>query len=429
MTSSPSTKYDHAMNGTEQEVLTSPFITTSDVMNQLNMHLAKLSSADDDDAAVAPMRPRFELQKRLPDGSAIPASAEEIAANDFKTKLEQCATFVSRLATPDDRTHWAETQRRLGNVLFGRGDYRGAMDVYLTCLVVKENTPDFVHGTLLPVLNNLAQCTTQLGMHKKTVVFCDMALEAAAAASSRTVQGPEFPNDDAKDAREAAVNDSFNQDATNDRAAVDPIALCKIHFKKAKALRLTGEYVPARAALDASLDQLEKKERELASQSGVTTTTEARMNALSLEPYQQALQKEYRHLDTAEREARRNRQRQKRAMQKVLSSSGSTKATKASNDAASDVRNRDDASSPLYGDLSTQATPRQYSTLRARKNIGKDVASPRYLRDGQQQNAPRKELRVSYSRYYWDMVARVTTLLLRLLGDDESDQDQKSSEQ
>uniref|UniRef100_A0A7S4EM31 Uncharacterized protein n=1 Tax=Pseudo-nitzschia australis TaxID=44445 RepID=A0A7S4EM31_9STRA len=139
----------------------SPFITTSDIINRLNTELSDLSSACNNNngtdmsvssisstntptSASQQQQPRFELQKRLPDGSAIPATRDETAAADFKTKLEQSAKFVAQLESPHDRHLWAEQQRLVGNEHFKQGDYKGAMDIYLTCLVVKENTPEFV---------------------------------------------------------------------------------------------------------------------------------------------------------------------------------------------------------------------------------------------------------------------------------------------
>ena len=154
-----------------KQELVSPFITTSDIVNNLNKQLAMLSDGivgggEEDSTsdtatnigntgpleALSSLRqkPRFELNKRLPDGSAVPATPEEISAADFRTKLEQAASFVSQLATPRDRQYWAEQQRLLGNRYFESADYKSAMDVYLTCLLVKENTPDFVQVTLFP---------------------------------------------------------------------------------------------------------------------------------------------------------------------------------------------------------------------------------------------------------------------------------------
>lgn len=173
----PSIDTGNSDDDDRQKPPVSPFITTSDIVNQLNKQLALLtapsepsdgvgrggswsdgsvhgSSSNNNNSIISlenlRQQPRFELQKRLPDGSAVPATADEISAADFKTKLEQAAKFVSQLATSRDRQYWAEQQRRLGNSYFASGDYKSAMDVYLTCLLVKENTPDFVNLTLVP---------------------------------------------------------------------------------------------------------------------------------------------------------------------------------------------------------------------------------------------------------------------------------------
>ena len=427
--SSSKEDHPHSDGDDDQQIPSSPFVTTSDVLKQLNKHLSNLSSPDDDDDAHMMKPPRFELQKRLPNGSAIPASPEEIAAQDFKTKLEQCAAFVAKLATPSDRQHWAERQRQMGNACFGRGDYKGAMDIYLTCLVVKENnnTPDdFVNDTLLPVLNNLAQCTTQLGMHKKTILFCEMALEEAARAVGQ--QPPAVGNNETDDsaATTTTKEGGDSDEETTRNCTIDPIALCKIHFKKAKALRLTGDYGVARATLNASLEQLEKKEREFAA---AEETSEASQNTLSLEPYQQAIQREYRHLDTAEKEARRNRQRQKRAMQRVLSSTSNSAVKTDSKTASSDTHSSSNTNTPrpLYADLSTNAEPRQYSRLRARKNVGKSAeSSPSFTQSRHQSNKHEKK-HPSYSQYYWDMVARAARFLLHVLGDEEVENEEEKA--
>jgi hypothetical protein len=89
-----STDDNHDDDVAEEEVNeppASPFVTTSDVMNQLNKHLASLSSPED-----AHLKPRFELQKRLPDGSAVTASQDEISAADFKTKLEKSISIQQK---------------------------------------------------------------------------------------------------------------------------------------------------------------------------------------------------------------------------------------------------------------------------------------------------------------------------------------------
>ena len=60
-----------------------PFVTTSDVLNQLNKNLKELSLPGEES-----LEPRFELQKRLPDGSTIPASKSDLSASDLQNKLE-----------------------------------------------------------------------------------------------------------------------------------------------------------------------------------------------------------------------------------------------------------------------------------------------------------------------------------------------------
>lgn len=234
-----------------------PFVTVSDVLNQLNQNLKALSTADDF------CEGRFELQKRLPDGSTIPASPADIAYSDLQTKLDQCAKFVASLSQKD-KAIWAEDQRHVGNAYFHKAEYQTAMDIYLTCLLVKEDTAEHLNQTLLPVLNNLAQCTLQLGMHKKTIEFCNIALEEIAKYRD-----------------------------------VDPLSTCKIYFKRAKARRLTGSYFEARHDLNQASSCLHLVE--------------------DVAPFQQALDKEYRCLKAAENEAQKNEQRQKQGLQKEMS--------------------------------------------------------------------------------------------------------------
>mmetsp|Transcript_23105 Transcript_23105/g.54820 ORF Transcript_23105/g.54820 Transcript_23105/m.54820 type:complete len:523 (+) Transcript_23105:78-1646(+) len=477
-----------------KQELVSPFITTSDIVNNLNKQLAMLSDGAPGEGegststtttsigstgpleALSSLRqkPRFELNKRLPDGSAVPATTEEISAADFKTKLEQAASFVSQLATPRDRQYWAEQQRLLGNRYFESGDYKAAMDVYLTCLLVKENTPDFVQVTLFPVLNNLAQCTLQLGMYKKTIAFCSIAIEEMGKIHNKSNNNKTAGEEVVFSEVTATVNDMFvaarnnnnNMDGkttkkndekehqssspnNNATAVIDALALCKIYFKKAKAERLSGLYEESRQDLNYSLDFLEQKGHEVKSSSSTVATAataatttnsssdrvvdednnrpnEENNDDISLEPYHRAIQKEYRSLDIAEKEARKNRQRQKRAMQKVLSSSETKIQSK------NDDSNSSNKSSPLlYGDrisfsssMSGGGGPssesRQFSTLRARRVTNNKTTT------FSTNTSSNEDDNYSYQhviRYYWDMVARVTQSLLIILGDDEVEED------
>ena len=339
-----------------------PFITTSDVLNQLNKNLKELTLPGEES-----LDPRFELQKRLPDGSTIPASQADLSASDLQNKLQQSAKFVSQL-TPSDKLIWAEKQRLSGNSLFQRGEYKAAMDIYLTCLVVKEtnnnnnnnsnnnsssskdNGIGFLSRTLLPVLNNLAQCTLQLGMHKKTIEFCKIALEEISKV----------------------------QDHQDD--PIDPIIICKIYYKRGKAKRLSGQYFEARDDLNQSLIQLEEKGKDDPDQ---------------IKPFHQAILKELRHLETAEKEGRKNKQRQKRAMQKALANTNTS--------------TKDDATQTIKA-------PRQYSTIRARKKATVPIKNSVQKVEEASSNTPE----LSYWQYYWLVVERVAESLLIMLGDEET---------
>eukprot|EP00934_Nitzschia_sp_Nitz4_P001597 Nitzschia sp. Nitz4//scaffold73_size107353//3397//4572//NITZ4_004305-RA/size107353-processed-gene-0.158-mRNA-1//1//CDS//3329557431//1597//frame0 len=356
-----------------------PFVTTSTVLNQLNDQLKKLSLPEDS------LEPKFELQRRLPDGSTIPASKADIEYSDLQTKLQQSAVFVANL-DPSDRLVWAEAQRQAGNSYFSAGDYKTAMDTYLTCLVVKEESVQFVRSTLIPVLNNLAQCTLQLSMRKKTIEFCQIALEEM---------------------------DKFSQDLIQ---TDDWIARCKIHFKLGKAQRLTGHY-------RASRSELGKASHCLVS---LTTAKDGiAMNAHDVQtmiaPFEQAIEKEISRLDISEESARKNIERQKRAMQQVLSSSNASRgAQQASNAAGSSV----DATGHTKNERDhshEQPEPiREYSSLRIRK---KD-RSEKNETPSKINNAPGAALetsqQMSYAAYYWSVVARVAETILLWLGDEDT---------
>ncbi|VEU41628.1 unnamed protein product [Pseudo-nitzschia multistriata] len=388
----------------------SPFITTSDIINRLNSQLSELSTfANETDLASSQQQqPRFELQKRLPDGSAIPATQDETDAANFKTKLDQSAKFVSQLESPADRQYWAEQQRLIGNGFFQQGDYKAAMDIYLTCLVVKENTSGFLRDTLLPVLNNLAQCTLQLGMYAKTILFCEMALEEVSKAKQQGwVEGI--------DAKEKQQNEqevpAGEKSTTARRDLEDAIVLCKIYFKRGKALRLKGHYKEAREAINCSLDCLAGKDGKPSASSFSATDGDAIGNvdsSISLTPYRKAIKKEFRFLDIAEKEGKRNRDREKRAMQTVLSLSPTTSLELDPSTSQGKSRKRS-APQPLY---QKSSEPRQFSRLRARKSPStfKQQDDPNVLVGDDSPMA-------YYSRYYWSMVARVAKALLVMLGD------------
>lgn len=359
----------------DEEVPTStklPYVTTSDVLKQLNKNLKDLAATDDESSPLAGFEPRFELQKRLPDGSTVPASSADLAASDLNTKIQQSAKFVTEyLDSDEERAKWAESQRQVGNTYFAKADYRNAMDVYLTCLVVKQDNEVFLNQTLLPVLNNLAQCTLQLSMHKKTMEFCDIAFEEI----------QKFP------------------------VTVDPVVKCKIYFKRAKARRLRGSYGFARDDLNTASSCIDAAQQWQSSKNDEKD---------SFVPYRQAVQKEFRLLESAEKEARKNRQRQKRAMQKALwAPEDSSKANSSLSEAfvhasASDMSHASPSEKP--------SASRKYSTLRARKPAADAEMSS--SQDRKEMEDIRDDW--SYWQYYCLVVARVAEALLIWLGDEET---------
>jgi hypothetical protein len=184
--------------------------------------------------------------------------------------------------------------------------------------------------------------------------------------------------------------DKQQSQSQNDTNVVDPTVVCKLYFKRAKARRLTGDYALAREDLNQSVQHLSTIDDDDCTM-----------------PYQQAIQKEFRHLEAAEKEGRKNRQRQKRAMQNVLSTTNGDDKKK---------ETTTNTTTPAIYDATTEP-PRQYSTLRARRKTSEAAA----VQQGKQPlPQPAKSVQdLSYWQYYRLVVARVAETLLMWLGDDD----------
>jgi len=160
---SPATTSDRDQQHQQQELYgmnsqssSSPFTTATDVIGALNRALSELYDDDGDDGTTAASggataagqnepikkannnknKPRFELQKRLPDGSARPATELEQKAANVETKMKQVAEYVRNLKTKQEKMDFAERHRQYGNTLYAHRKYEDAIDVYLTCLTV-----------------------------------------------------------------------------------------------------------------------------------------------------------------------------------------------------------------------------------------------------------------------------------------------------
>jgi tetratricopeptide (TPR) repeat protein len=215
--------------------------------------------------------------------------------------------------TPKKKIEWAQYQRIEGNNLYKKGDYRAALDVYLTCLVSKTDDEEFVSLVFLPVMNNLAQTCLQLKMYLKAEQFCTMALEEISVIH----------------------NDSGAQ------------LVAKLYFRRGRARRLSGEYAQARQDLESALlllleddDSTEKK----------------------------AVKREFQLVQRAEREGCRNQKRQERAMKQILGGRVDTTITPDEKQAGhfnpGSIASSLKSCSGLYQDVRTRRT---YSTLTAKR--------------------------------------------------------------
>lgn len=199
--------------------------------------------------------------------------------------------------TPSQKLEWAKDQRMEGNKLFVKKEYKEAMDVYLTCLVAMDKI--ISHGDdskrndgisneklksssiqrkkieselQLPVLLNLSLCTLKLGMLNKTQQFCNLALDIPC--------GRKNP---------------------------------KVYFRRGKARMLMGLYHDSRLDFDLALQILSNEANDI-------LNTNFSSSNIENERYKEkeAVLKELRKLDTLEKSAKINSNRQKKAMKSLL---------------------------------------------------------------------------------------------------------------
>lgn len=276
------------------------FFTTSDLMKKMNAAMKDNGSSLPSDTG------GFELQRKLPDGSYRPAEEGEMAAADFQTKLKQAAEMTAML-TPQQKLQWAKHQRKEGNKIFAAGEYKDAMDVYLTCLVAmdqssKENennmkavgeeeceepiqTAQIEEEIKLPVLLNLALCALKLGMLSKAEKFCNYAMEMDVGKRS-----------------------------------------VKANFRRGRARMLMGHYVSAELDLARAL--------ELNDEAATSDLKEVQSE-------REAILREMEKLDRLVSQAEKNEETQKKAMERVFQSTSnnvngvSSTANETANDSGS----------------------------------------------------------------------------------------------
>lgn len=212
-----------------------------------------------------------------------------------------------------EKLEWAQKMRLEGNKLYNEGDYREALDVYLTCLVAKCDDPSFTPLVFLPVMLNIAQCSLQMGMMRKAIEFCNMALD-------------EVDNNDDKEQ--------------------PPSLVAKLYFRRGRAQRLSAEYNEATSDLQTALRLLENDKSS---------------------PEYKSVEKEIQLVQRAETEERVNEKRQQRAMQQLLgggaSSTTAVSATSSDSTTRLDVGTMHEMSS-LY-ENNNGGNKRAFSTVRA----------------------------------------------------------------
>ena len=169
------------------------FFTTSDLINTMNTSIQQTNPN-----LPSPQSGGFELQRKMPDGTYRRADESEIASANFQSKMKQSSELIKSL-NPQQKIEWSKYQREQGNVLFSKGEYTEAMDVYLTCLVAMDNSSQDASLEIdsdnkqqqqqlllkkqidteikLPVLLNLALSALKLGMLSKAEQFCNYAID------------------------------------------------------------------------------------------------------------------------------------------------------------------------------------------------------------------------------------------------------------
>jgi tetratricopeptide (TPR) repeat protein len=293
----------------------------------------------------------FELQTRLPDGSTRRATESDLAAADLQAKLQQAAKQVASLQRDQERFAWAEHQRQaVGNPLYQAKQYQSAMDIYLTCLLSKpseetsscRHLKEFQTRVYLPVLNNLAQCTLQLGQYRKAEQFCSMGI-----------------HDDAmKDDGETRNLATANKDENHDGILQHRQQYAKLYYRRGKARRLQGHYTTSRQDLECAMQMLKPQETDIALHNDDDDT----MNSESDQQQRLAIQREMVALQKSIQQAKQHRQQQQVAMQRLLTTTSTTaKAAKFKNTAT--FKNKAECVPPCM-----PSKRRAFSNLRAPDN-------------------------------------------------------------
>lgn len=362
------------------------FFTTSDLIERMNsairdanddIPISTSKSLENSDGRSGGNTGGFELQMKLPDGSYRRAEQKEIAAADFQTKMKQASERIVGLNS-QQKMEWAKCQRLQGNALFAKGEYTEAMDVYLTCLVAMDqscpsptkSTDDKTTSDLaanddasdnrllqlqmeseikLPVLLNLALCSLKMGMLSKAEKFCNFALE--------TELGKKSP---------------------------------KASFCRGRARLLMGKYGAAETDLNKALNLLRAKR-------GMSAELE-NGDVKDGEDEEAVILREKLKLQKLVHQAQKNRNQQKKAMEKMFQPYP--------NEGCGDA---------THGEITRTTTPSLYPEKKCLPKI-----TPILQRNDDGDNTDEEvDCQPTYVHWYLQMMGRCAQKILDMIGDDE----------
>ncbi|KAL3781692.1 hypothetical protein ACHAW5_011062 [Stephanodiscus triporus] len=297
-----------------------------------------------------------------------------MAAADFQSKMKQASEMISGMDRRR-KLEWAARHRREGNALFARGEYREAMDVYLTCLVAvdrggaspassADDDNEIPRSRMeeeiqLPVLLNLALSAMKMGMLSKAEKFCNFAIDETACGK------------------------------------ISP----KAHFRRGRVRLLMGCYASAESDLDTALGLLPLDNAGKIDGGGAP----GRANDAEVENERAVVLREKRRLHSLVWQEERNMKVQRRAMERLFGSSSDReeRGMRLSTDGEEDE-------SP--GSLSIYPDKMGLVQLPRNKGIDEVIAD-----DDDERQQP------TCFQWYRLMIGRCAQKLLDLIGDEEED--------
>lgn len=406
---------------------------------------------------------RFELQRRLPDGSTRRATTEEMAAHDVQTQIQQAIQHITTTFTTDkERGEWAEVQRIMGNQYYQKGDYEQAITVYLTCLPavvagtesfqLLQTKYDWNHhleeeydegsvGDCSPLVSTSTLAVAE--NHRDDSLLLDVVPHTATATNTtNTITRTNSEDIELCKSRlllfmkimnnlaQSALKMRWNRKADNFVSlAIDYLTehkhttsllesseeyqeqLSKLYYRRGKARRLRGEYKQSRNDLQWAI------------------------SCPILPDLRRPIEYELHLLQSSVEKARKNKQQQKKSLQQVMSSSRgeismkddgtATPSTTVGNciarrisDADSDTSQQRDSSRVIVKELNFHKhQKREYSNLRAPpRKLHTNLQHPSETEEEQEE---KESFTLSYWQYYLVLIGNGAKAILEWIGDDD----------